>query len=154
MKINLKNSLLKKIGEIADNNDYTIFVVGGYVRDLLLQKDSKDIDILVIGKGTEFAKLVGKLFKKEVTIYERFGTALLNLNGNKVEFVGARKESYRSDSRNPIVTQGTLDDDLSRRDFTINALAISLNKSSFGNVIDKFNGLEDLSNKVIRKSLN
>lgn len=153
MKIELNNNILKQIGEIADTNNYTVFVVGGYVRDILLKKECKDIDILVVGKGTEFARLVAKYFKKDITVYERFGTALLVLDDSKIEFVGSRKESYRSNSRNPIVSPGTLDDDLSRRDFTINALAISINKSTYGNLIDKFDGLSDLSNRIIRTPL-
>jgi poly(A) polymerase len=153
MKINLNNEILKKIGEIADDNKFQILVVGGFVRDLFLNKDCKDIDILVVGKGTDFARLVGNHFKKEVVVYERFGTALINIGENKVEFVGARKESYRSNSRNPFVEPGTLDDDLARRDFTVNAMAISLNSNSYGELIDKFNGQSDLDQKIIRTPL-
>jgi poly(A) polymerase len=153
MKINLNNALLKKIGEIADDNDFQTLVVGGFVRDLFLNKDCKDIDILVVGKGIDFARLVGKLFKKEVVVYEKFGTALLNIYDNKVEFVGARQESYRSNSRNPVVKPGTLDDDLARRDFTINALALSLNVASYGELIDRYDGVSDLKKKIIRTPL-
>ena len=154
MKIKLNNDLLKKIGSIADLGNYEIYVVGGYVRDLLLNKECKDIDILVVGNGIEFARLVAEKFRKEVVVYERFRTALINIKDNKVEFVGARKESYRSNSRNPIVKQGTLDDDLARRDFTINALAVSLNTKSYGNVVDKFNGLTHLEKGLLRTPLN
>ncbi len=154
MKIKLNNDLLKKIGSIADLGNYEIYVVGGYVRDLLLNKECKDIDILVVGNGIEFARLVAEKFRKEVVVYERFRTALINIKDNKVEFVGARKESYRSNSRNPIVKQGTLDDDLARRDFTVNALAVSLNTESYGNVVDKFNGLTHLEEGLLRTPLN
>ncbi len=153
MKIKLNNVLLKKIGEIADINKFQIFVVGGYVRDFFLEKECKDIDILVVGNGTEFARLIGNRFKKEIVVYEKFGTALINIGDSKIEFVGARKESYRFGSRNPAVRPGTLDDDLARRDFTINALAVSLNNSTYGELIDHFDGLDDLRNRILTTPL-
>lgn len=131
------------------------YLVGGYVRDLLLDRPCKDIDVVVIGSGIDFAEL----FLKEsggngsLAVYKNFGTAQVKLPDVEVEFVGARKESYRSESRKPIVEDGTLEDDQNRRDFTINALAISLNANDFGELIDPFNGLEDLKNKIIRTPL-
>ena len=153
MQIKIDNKLLKKIGKIADENNFEIYAVGGYVRDILLKKECKDIDILVVGNGTEFATLVAKSFSKEIVIYEKFGTALVNFNDVKLEFVGARRESYRSESRNPIVTQGTLYEDIARRDFTINALAISLNQKNLYNLIDQYTGLQDIENKIIKTPL-
>lgn len=153
MQVKPDNKLLEKIGEIADENNFEVYVVGGYVRDIILNKECKDIDILVIGSGIEFATLVAKNFKKEIVVYEKFGTALVNFNDIKLEFVGARKESYRSESRNPIVTQGTLYEDIARRDFTINALAVSLNKKNLYNLIDQYTGLHDIESKIIRTPL-
>jgi tRNA nucleotidyltransferase/poly(A) polymerase len=153
MQVKPDNKLLEKIGEIADENNFEVYVVGGYIRDIILNKECKDIDILVIGSGIEFATLVAKNFKKEIVVYEKFGTALVNFNDIKLEFVGARKESYRSESRNPIVTQGTLYEDIARRDFTINALAVSLNKKNLYNLIDQYTGLHDIESKIIRTPL-
>ena len=129
------------------------------MRDLLLRRPSKDIDILVVGNGIELAgKVVNKLKQMnkpcKFAIFKNFGTAQIKLKDMDVEFVGARKESYRSDSRKPIVEDGTLQDDQNRRDFTINTLALCLNKNRFGELIDPFNGLRDLQNKVIRTPLN
>jgi len=133
----------------------TCYVIGGYVRDLLLQRPSKDIDIVVVGSGIDLAKSLARRIGKKgkVTVYRNFGTAMLRYEDLEIEFVGARKESYQSDSRKPSVENGTLGDDQNRRDFTINAMAISLNKESYGELSDPFNGLEDLKNKIIRTPL-
>jgi putative nucleotidyltransferase with HDIG domain len=152
-RIEIKDELVKTVGKIADENKFEAYVVGGYVRDLLLGKEVKDVDFLVIGEGLKFAKIVAKYFGKKVTVYAQFRTAMIMLDDRKIEFVGARKESYRRDSRKPIVEDGTLDDDLARRDFTINAIAVSINEETFGKIIDPFNGREDLKNKIIRTPL-
>ncbi|WP_320410005.1 CCA tRNA nucleotidyltransferase [Candidatus Kryptonium thompsonii] len=151
--IEIQDEIVKTIGKLADENNFEAYVVGGYVRDLLLGKEVKDVDILVIGEGIKFAKVVARHFKKKVTVYEQFRTAMISLEDRKIEFVGARKESYRRDSRKPIVEDGTLDDDLARRDFTINAIAVSINEKTFGKVIDPFNGRKDLHDKIIRTPL-
>lgn len=127
-----------------------IYVIGGYVRDIFLKRPSKDIDILVVGNGIEFAEQVGAKLKTKVAVFKNFGTAMLKHGDLEIEFVGARKESYRSNSRKPIVENGTLADDQLRRDFTINALAISLNQEDYGKVLDPFAGMVDLNNKLIR----
>lgn len=131
------------------------YVIGGFVRDLLLKRPSKDIDIVCIGNGMELAERVAKNSGKNVQVafFKNFGTAALKLDDWEVEFVGARKESYRSDSRKPLVENGTLEDDQNRRDFTINALAISLNRDDFGSILDPFDGLTDLKKKIIRTPL-
>jgi poly(A) polymerase len=153
-KIEISNPLLCSIGKLADENGIDAFVVGGYVRDYLLELGDKDIDILVIGDGVEFAKKVAKnLGTQTIVAYERFGTAMVPINGGKVEFVGARKEKYDAESRKPVVKVGTLKDDLLRRDFTVNALAVSINKKTFGKLHDEFNGVEDLKNGILRTPL-
>jgi len=131
------------------------YVIGGFVRDLYLKRKSKDIDIVTIGSGIELAKKVADSLKNkpQVNIFKNFGTAMLKYKDLEIEFVGARKESYQRDSRKPIVENGTLEEDQNRRDFTINALALGLNKSNFGELVDPFNGLEDLKNKIIRTPL-
>lgn len=130
------------------------FAIGGFVRDLLLKRPSKDIDIVSEGSGIELAKAcAAEMGIKKVTVYKNFGTAMFKFKDQEIEFVGARKESYRSDSRKPIVEDGTLEDDQKRRDFTINALAISLNESTFGEVVDPFGGLGDLKKEIIRTPL-
>lgn len=132
------------------------YVIGGYVRDLLLKRPSKDIDIVCVGSGIELAEKVAKASGQEdvsVAVFKNFGTAQVKFDEWEIEFVGARRESYRSDSRKPTVENGTLEDDQNRRDFTINALAISLNKSNFGELIDPFDGLADLRRKIIRTPL-
>ncbi|MEO6882967.1 MAG: HD domain-containing protein [Bacteroidia bacterium] len=132
-----------------------VYVVGGYVRDAIMQRPCRDIDVVVIGNGIDLAHKVSEKFspKPEVHFFKNFGTAQLKTPDFEVEFVGARKESYRAESRNPLVEQGTLEDDQNRRDFTINALAISLNKKTFGNLLDSFGGVNDIENKIIRTPL-
>ena len=131
------------------------YVVGGYVRDIFLKRESKDIDVVVLGSGIDLAHRVAELLGPDVSVsfFKNFGTAMINHEGLEIEFVGARKESYRSDSRKPIVESGTLEDDQQRRDFTINAMAICLSDDHFGELIDPFNGIQDLKDKVIRTPL-
>lgn len=132
-----------------------VYVVGGYVRDLMLRRSSKDIDFVCVGSGIDLAKKVSQLLGEEarLSVFKNFGTAAIHHNGLEYEFVGARKESYRQDSRNPIVEDGTLEDDQNRRDFTVNAMALSLNEHSFGELLDPFNGQEDLRNMLMRTPL-
>ena len=147
----IKSDILETISKIADENNYEIFVVGGYVRDSILgKKAKKDIDILVLGNGIEFANLVALNLKTKIQVFKNFGTAMIKTKGFQIEFVGARKESYSESSRNPKIKKGTLYDDLSRRDFTINALAIRLNGKEKGELIDNHNGLNDLSNNILK----
>ncbi len=147
--------VLHQLSELVDKNDVTCYVIGGFVRDRLLKrKFNKDIDIVVLGSGIEIAqKLAKAIGNKQVNVYKNFGTAMIHFDEFDLEFVGARKESYRRNSRKPIVEDGTLDDDQKRRDFTINALAISLNKKSWGDLVDPFNGLRDLKKKILRTPL-
>ncbi len=150
----LKHPVFKVASEIVTEMNLEAYVIGGYVRDLLLERTSKDIDIVVIGNGLDLAKAIAaKLRVKKVTTFESFGTAHFVYKDIDVEFVGARKESYRNDSRKPIVEDGSLSDDQNRRDFTINAMALSLHKDNFGELTDPFNGVEDLQNKIIRTPL-
>ncbi|MEL7249039.1 MAG: HD domain-containing protein [Bacteroidota bacterium] len=146
-----EQKIFEVIQAAAEQLDYPAYVVGGYVRDRLLARPSKDMDIVCVGSGIELAQAVAKRLRPRprVTTYKRFGTAMLKHEGIEVEFVGARKESYRSDSRKPIVEEGSLADDQNRRDFTINALAVSLNETNYGAIIDPFDGLEDLEQKKI-----
>lgn len=139
------------LGSTADQMNIQAFLIGGYVRDKVLGRPSKDIDVVCVGNGIEFAqKFASKIpSNPHLAVYKRFGTALVKFEGFEVEFVGARKESYSPDSRKPSVEEGSLEDDQFRRDFTINAMAIALNKDNFGKFIDPFNGLEDLENKLI-----
>jgi len=153
-KIDIQNSTLKKIGAIADEYSVEAYVVGGYVRDLLLGREVNDIDIVVLGDGVEFAQNVAARFGKiKVVTFEKFGTAMLPYDNGKIEFVGARKESYSKQSRKPTVASGTLEDDLARRDFTINAMAVSINTTRFGELVDPFNGEHDLKSGIIRTPL-
>jgi tRNA nucleotidyltransferase (CCA-adding enzyme) len=158
LKSSLKNPIFKTISEIADELNYPTYVIGGWVRDLLInRKQTKtDIDFLCVGSGIKLAKKVAEKLgsKANYKVFTNFGTAMINFKDETYEFVGARKESYRANSRKPIVENGTLQDDLNRRDFTINALAIQLNKSDFGELIDPFSGKKDLENKIIRTPLN
>ena len=147
--------VFQTIQKVSERMNTPAYVVGGWVRDFLLGRPTKDIDIVVIGDGPAFAKEVAIEIdrKSNLTIFKTFGTANLKWEEHELEFVGSRKESYQRDSRKPVVESGTLDDDLSRRDFTINALAISLNKDSYGELIDRFNGIKDLENGIIRTPL-
>jgi len=150
----LKHPVFKVASQIAGEQNLQCFVIGGYVRDLLLKRESKDIDIVVVGSGLELAKACGeKLRVKKVNYFKNFGTAQFMYKDLDVEFVGARKESYQRDSRKPIVEDGTLADDQNRRDFTINALAISLHPDNFGELIDPFGGIKDLEKRIIRTPL-
>ncbi len=154
MKKILKHPILDLISEFADKNSVECYVIGGYVRDAIMERPFKnDIDILVLGSGVEFAKGLGEKFKAKVSVFKNFGTAMFSHDGINLEFVGARKESYRANSRKPIVEDGTLSDDQKRRDFTINALAVSLNKNNFGQILDPFEGLEDIKKRIIRTPL-
>lgn len=153
MKKNLGHPVFKVLADIAAENHIEAYVIGGYVRDIFLNRPSKDIDVVVLGNGIEFAELAGKQLKSKVAVFKNFGTAMLRYGDLEIEFVGARKESYRADSRKPIVENGTIEDDQLRRDFTINALAISLNKENFGQLIDPFNGVEDVEKQLIRTPL-
>lgn len=153
MEQHLQHPVFKVLAQIADTYHIEAYIVGGYVRDIFLDRASKDIDIVVLGNGIEFAELAGKELKSKVAVFKNFGTAMLKFQDLEIEFVGARKESYRSDSRKPIVENGTIEDDQLRRDFSINALAISLNKDSYGQLIDPFNGLTDLKKKLIKTPL-
>jgi putative nucleotidyltransferase with HDIG domain len=154
MKKHLTQPIFKELSTLAKKTGVEAYVIGGYVRDIFLGRPSKDLDILVIGQGISFAEEVGKHLKCKVSVFKNFGTAMLRYQDLEIEFVGARKESYRSDSRKPIVENGTLADDQLRRDFTINALAISLNEGSFGELLDPFGGLVDLEQKLIRTPQN
>ena len=160
MLINLTQNknfkLFKLISEVAENNNQSVFVVGGYVRDLLMKRQAPtDIDFVTEGSGINLAKAVAKEInpKLTVSVFKNYGTAMFKHQGLDLEFVGARKESYAEDSRKPSVETETLEDDQKRRDFTINALAISLNKANFGELIDPFAGISDIENKIIRTPL-
>ena len=147
-------TIFKTISKIADQLNQPVFVIGGFVRDQILKRETKDIDIVTLGSGINLAKKISKeLDSSPVKIFKNFGTAMILVDDIEIQFVGARKESYKSDSRNPIVENGTIEEDQNRRDFTVNALAISLNKNSFGEFIDPFNGLIDLKNKVLKTPL-
>jgi tRNA nucleotidyltransferase (CCA-adding enzyme) len=153
----LQNPIFKIISQASQELNVESYVIGGFVRDFLLQRDfKKDIDIVAIGSGIELALKVSELLpnKPKVQVFKNYGTAMLRYKEIDIEFVGARKESYNQDSRNPIVENGTLEDDQNRRDFTINALAFSLNEKNYGALIDPFNGLTDLENKIIKTPLN
>jgi len=153
----LSYPIFEFIKEAADKLNIETYVIGGFVRDLLLKRGTpKDIDVVAVGSGIELAKKVAELLpsKPKVQVFKNFGTAMLPFKELEIEFVGARKESYHQDSRNPKVEAGSLQDDQNRRDFTINALAISLNKSNYGVLLDPFNGLSDLKSKIIKTPLN
>lgn len=152
----LHNPIFKIISQAAKELDVECFVIGGFVRDFLLKRNfKKDIDIVAVGSGIELALKVSELLSNnpKVQVFKTYGTAMLRFQEIDIEFVGARKESYHFESRNPVVENGTLQDDQNRRDFTINALAFSLNEKNYGDLIDPFNGLEDLGNKIIRTPL-
>ena len=147
----LKHPVFKVTSQICTENNLRAFVVGGFVRDLILERPSKDIDIVVVGSGLELAeKCAEKLRVKKVSFFKNFGTAQFKYNDLDLEFVGARKESYARDSRKPIVEDGNLQDDQLRRDFTINAMAISLHGDDFGELVDPFNGLNDIENQILK----
>jgi tRNA nucleotidyltransferase/poly(A) polymerase len=153
----LQNPIFKIIAQASKGLNVETYVIGGFVRDFLLQRDfKKDIDIVAVGSGIDLALRVSELLPNnpKVQIFKNYGTAMLRFNDMDIEFVGARKESYNRDSRNPIVEDGSLQDDQNRRDFTINALAISLNESNYGDLLDPFNGILDLENKLIKTPLN
>ena len=141
------------VSDVAAERGVKAFVIGGYVRDCFLGRPCNDIDIVVVGSGIDFAEAVGKVTGKTVSYFKNFGTAMMRYHGDEVEFVGARKESYRRESRKPIVENGTLEDDQLRRDFTINAMAFSLQKDSFGELVDPFGGIRDLASGIIRTPL-
>ncbi len=147
-------TFLKDASVLAKTRSEELFLVGGFVRDIILQRQRSEMDFLVVGNGPKFAQqFANSLGVKNISIYKNFGTAHFMFNETALEFVGARKESYLRDSRNPIVEIGTLDDDIKRRDFTINTLAISLNEEDYGDLIDKFNGIIDIENRLIRTPL-
>ncbi|MCC8423950.1 CCA tRNA nucleotidyltransferase [Mucilaginibacter sp. UR6-11] len=154
MKAHLKHHVFTVISQLAGQQNMPAYAIGGFVRDIFLDRPSKDIDIVIIGNGIAFAEAVAARLKVKLAVFKNFGTASLKYQDLEIEFVGARKESYRLDSRKPIVENGTLDDDQKRRDFTINALAISLHPDTFGELIDPFEGIKDLEAKLIRTPLN
>lgn len=151
----LKLPVFRQIGEIADSMGREIYVVGGYVRDIFLKRNSSDIDFVTVGSGIELATEVAARLNRGngLSVFASYGTAQVKLKHLELEFVGARRESYSRDSRNPIVEDGTLEDDQNRRDFTINAMAICLNADRFGELVDPFNGIVDLHNRLIRTPL-
>ena len=155
-KTALNNKIFEVISQASQELNIESYVIGGFVRDLLLGRDfKKDIDIVAVGSGIELALKVSELLlnKPKVQVFKTYGTAMLRFGDTEIEFVGARKESYHFESRNPVVENGTLEDDQNRRDFTINALALSLNKANFGELSDPFNGLVDMKNKIIKTPL-
>ena len=150
-----ERQIFKTISETAAELGFPTYVIGGYVRDRMLSRPSKDMDIVCIGSGIQLAEAVAAKMHPmpKVVVFQRFGTAMFRFKNIEIEFVGARRESYRTDSRKPSVEEGSLEDDQNRRDFTINALAVSLNEENFGEMIDPFNGIKDLEGKVIQTPL-
>ena len=155
MKKHLQHPIFSVISEIADQLNQETYVIGGFVRDLILKRPSPDIDIVTVGSGIQLAEMVAKKLGPtiQVSVFKTFGTAMLKYQSLDVEFVGARKESYNEASRKPTVENGTLEEDQNRRDFTINALAICLNRGRFGELIDPFGGIQDMNDKIIRTPL-
>jgi poly(A) polymerase len=154
MKEKLDKQIFHTISDIVTSLDLEAYVIGGYVRDLILNRPSSDIDIVVIGNGIDLAEAVAKrLGNLKLSVFKTFGTAMLKYRDLEIEFVGARKESYSHDSRKPTVENGTLEDDQNRRDFTINALAMSLHRDTFGQMLDPFGGVADIENRIIRTPL-
>ena len=149
----LDKPIFRIVSEVAGSMGVRAFVIGGYVRDCFLGRPCNDIDIVVEGSGIDFAMEVGRRTRHKVSYFKNFGTAMLHHGPDEIEFVGARRESYRRESRKPIVENGTLEDDQKRRDFTINAMAFSLQKDSFGELVDPFGGIRDLADGVIRTPL-
>ena len=149
----LDHKIFSIVSEVAAEQGVRAFVIGGYVRDCFLGRPSKDIDIVVEGSGIQLAEAVAERVHSNVSVFKTYGTAMLRYRGIEVEFVGARKESYTRDSRNPIVENGSLEDDQLRRDFTINAMAFSLQKDDFGALVDPFGGIRDLAAGIIRTPL-
>ena len=151
----LKSPVFAMVGTVADSIHRPCYVVGGFVRDLIIGRHSKDIDFVTVGSGIELAEAVAAKIgpKCNIAVYRNYGTAQLHAGNMELEFVGARRESYNRNSRNPIVEDGTLDDDIARRDFTINAMAISVNGDSFGELVDRYDGLGDISRRIIRTPL-
>ena len=149
----LDNPIFKLVSEVAAENGVRAFVIGGFVRDYFLQRPCHDIDIVVEGRGLEIARAVGKRLGVKVNFFPNFGTAMLRFGDEEVEFVGARRESYRADSRKPIVENGTLEEDQARRDFTVNAMAFSLQTDDFGSLVDPFGGIRDLNAGLLRTPL-
>ena len=150
MKNPLSLPIFKRISRLVDERGVQAFVIGGYVRDYYLHRKCTDIDVVVVGSGIEMAEALGREMRTNVSVFKRFGTAMLRADGMEVEFVGARKESYSPDSRKPHVEDGTIEDDQRRRDFTINAMAWSLNGETFGELVDPFDGMYDLEDCIIR----
>lgn len=155
LESHFQHKIFHQIGDTADELGIECYVVGGYVRDIFLQRPSQDIDVVVVGSGITVAEALGKRLGKgaHVSVFRNFGTAQVKYRGQEVEFVGARKESYQRNSRKPIVENGTLEDDQNRRDFTINAMAVCLNKERYGELVDPFGGLDDLDDGIIRTPL-
>jgi len=155
LKEKLSNTIFQVVSQASEELGVHSYVIGGWVRDQILERPSTDIDIVVAGSGVELAKRVAEKLNKadKLKVYRNFGTAMLRHREWQVEFVGARKESYRASSRKPIVEDGSLDDDMRRRDFTINAMAVSLNQKDFGNMLDPFNGMQDIRDRCIRTPL-
>lgn len=152
----LAHPIFHLVGEVADSMNRECYVVGGYVRDIILNRPTNDMDFVTVGSGIEVAKAVAKRIgskRATLAVFKTYGTAQVKAHGLELEFVGARRESYRHDSRNPIVEDGTLDDDQKRRDFTINAMAISLNSETYGTLLDPFDGMDDLERRIIRTPL-
>jgi poly(A) polymerase len=156
MKSSLTHPVFEAVAKAAGNIGMPVYVIGGFVRDLFLERPSKDIDFVTVGDGIKLAEAVSSGLKghHQVSVFRNFGTAMLHYDDLQIEFVGARKESYHPDSRKPDVLNGTLEDDQNRRDFTINAMAISLNAGDYGNLIDPFGGMDDLNAGIIRTPLN
>ena len=155
LKEHFTDKIFKLISETADELGMECYVVGGYVRDIFLNRPSKDVDVVVVGSGIHMAQAFGQKLGRgaKVAVFKNFGTAQVKYHDTEVEFVGARKESYSHDSRKPVVEDGTLEDDQNRRDFTINAMAVCMNKARFGELVDPFGGLDDLKGRTVRTPL-
>ena len=149
-----KYPFIKYATETSEEKGYAVFIVGGFIRDLILKREKNEIDFLVVGDGVAYAELIAKkLGIKKIDIFRNFGTAHIKYRDYDLEFVGARKESYRKESRKPEIIAGTFEEDISRRDFTINTLAVSISRKGFGTLVDEYNGLEDIKNRLIRTPL-